>query len=547
MKELEPVMTTLHSQRKLSIILLYFSILLTACEKALDVEELTIDQIHNMMESGEVTAEELVKSYLARIHAYDKDGPYINSIITINPNALDQARALDLQYQESGLSGPLHGIPMVIKDNYDTFDLPTTNGTLAFKGFIPPDDAFQVKQIRAAGAIILGKANLAEFASSGAFTVSSVLPGYTRNPYDLRRVTAGSSGGTAAAVASNFAVLGLGTDTGSSIRGPSSHQSLVGFRTTMGLSSRDGIAPLNLSRDIGGPIARTVTDAAILLNVISGYDPADPITALSKENASEDYTVFLDEADVYGKRVGVLRQLFQEPDPQTTGPEPSETSDEATIDKQTPTKVHPEVLRLLDQALVDMTAAGVKVVDSVSIEHLDSLRAAFPSIPRMRYDFENYLSTRPELPYKSLPEILASGDYHPYLQYTLNQQVQDSLDPTAHKDYPAYLKAQANLQAAVLQLMDDYSLDALVYPTYNYPPRLTGDLNTTYGANSGTISPPTGFPAFNVPMGFSFGTLPAGLQLLGRPFSEPTLITIAYGYEQATKHRRKPPTTPALR
>jgi amidase len=188
-KEFEPIVTSLHSQRKLSIILLYFSILLSACEKALDVEELTINQIHNMMESGEVTAEELVKSYLARIQAYDKDGPYINSIITINPNAVDQARALDLQYQESGLSGPLHGIPMVIKDNYDTFDLPTTNGTLAFKGSIPPDDAFQVKQIRAAGAIILGKTNLAEFASSGAFTVSSVLPGYTRNPYDLRRVT----------------------------------------------------------------------------------------------------------------------------------------------------------------------------------------------------------------------------------------------------------------------------------------------------------------------------------------------------------------------
>jgi len=541
-------MTTKPNRLKsISSILLAAMFYLTACEKALDVEELTIDQIHSMMESGKVTAEELVTSYLARIHAYDKNGPYINSIITINPNAVDRARELDQQYQESGLSGPLHGIPMVIKDNYDTFDLPTTNGTLAFKGFIPPDDAFQVKQIRKAGAIILGKTNLAEFASSGAFTVSSVLPGYTRNPYDLRRVTAGSSGGTAAAVAANFAVLGLGTDTGSSIRGPSSHQSLVGFRTTMGLSSRDGIAPLNLSRDIGGPMARTVTDAAILLNVISGPDPADPVTALSTEHIPDDYTIFLNENDFQGMRIGVLRQLFQEPDPQLSGPEPSGNNTEAQTDQKIPTKVHPEVLRLMNQALDDMTAAGAEIVDSVTIRHLDSLQAAFPSIPRLRYDFENYLSSRPELPYKSLREILESGDYHPYLRYNLTQQVQDSLNPSTHKNYSDYLQAQTNLQTAVLDLMDDNDLDALAYPTYNYPPRLTGDLNTIYGANSSSISPPTGFPAFNVPMGYSFGTLPAGLQLLGRPFGEPTLLTIAYGYEQATKHRRKPPTTPSLR
>ncbi len=541
-------MTTKPNRLKsISSILLVAMFYLTACEKALDVEELTIDQIHSMMESGKVTAEELVTSYLARIHAYDKNGPYINSIITINPNALDRARELDQQYQESGLTGPLHGIPMVIKDNYDTFDLPTTNGTLAFKGFIPPDDAFQVKQIRRAGAIILGKTNLAEFASSGAFTVSSVLPGYTRNPYDLRRVTAGSSGGTAAAVAANFAVLGLGTDTGSSIRGPSSHQSLVGFRTTMGLSSRDGIAPLNLSRDIGGPMARTVTDAAILLNVISGPDPADPVTALSAEHIPEDYTIFLNETDFQGMRIGVLRQLFQESDPQLSGPEPSGNNTEAQTDQKIPTKVHPEVLRLMNQALDDMTAAGAEIVDSVTIQHLDSLQATFPSIPRLRYDFENYLSSRPELPYKSLREILESGDYHPYLRYNLTQQVQDSLNPNTHKNYSAYLQAQTDLQTAVLDLMEDNDLDALAYPTYNYPPRLTGDLNTTYGANSSSISPPTGFPAFNVPMGYSFGTLPAGLQLLGRPFGEPTLLTIAYGYEQATKHRRKPPTTPSLR
>ena len=526
--------------------LLSFILSITACEKTWDMEELTIDQIHSLMESGEITAEELVRKYLARIQAYDKEGPYINSIITLNPNVLDRARELDVQYQANGLSGPLHGIPIVVKDNYDTFDLPTTNGTLAFKGYSPPDDAYQVKKVREAGAIILGKTNLAEFASSGAFTVSSVLPGYTRNPYDLRRVTAGSSGGTAAAIAANFAVLGLGTDTGSSIRGPASHQALVGFRTTMGLSSRDGIAPLNLSRDIGGPMARTVKDATILLNVIAGYDQADPVTALGKGKIPDDYTAFLDESSMRGKRLGVLRQLFQQPDPQLTGPEPSDPNVDQTNNDPSPTKVHPEVLRLLNQALIDLNSTGAQIIDSITIPNLDSLRTAFPSIPRHRYDFENYLSTRPELPYETLREILDSGDYHPYLRYSLSRQVQDSLDPKLHQDYPKYIQAQNNLQQAVLKFMDEHALDALIYPTYNYPPRITGDLNTIYGANSSTLSPPTGFPAFNVPMGFSFGTLPAGLQLLGRPFSEPTLIAIAYGYEQTTMHRRQPTTTPPL-
>ena len=540
--------TDFSGSKKIFIFVLSIIFYLTACETALDMEELTIDQIHSMMDSGEVTAEQLVINYLQRIEAYDKSGPYINSIITINPDALERARELDIEFQEEGLSGPLHGIPVVVKDNYDTYDLPTTNGTLALKGYIPPDDAFQVQKIREAGAIILAKTNLAEFASSGAFTVSSVLPGYTRNPYDLKRVTAGSSGGTAAAIAANFAVAGLGTDTGSSIRGPASHQALVGFRTTMGLSSRDGIAPLNLGRDIGGPMARTVADATILLNVIAGYDPADTVTALSQGRLPDDYTVFLDPTSIQGKRLGVLRQLFQQPDSQPNGPEPSIPQLTQDQESQTSpaTKVHPEVLRLMDQALLDLASAGAQIIDPVTIPGLDSLRSAFPSLPRHRYDFEQYLSSRPELPYNTLREIIDSGDYHPYLRYSLSTQVQDSLPPELHSNYVPYLEAQTGLQQAILQLMDDHQLDALIYPTYNYPPRLTGDLNTIYGANSSTLSPPTGFPAFNVPMGFSFGTLPAGLQILGRPFSEPDLIGIAYGYEQTTLHRTKPSTTPAL-
>ncbi|MFQ5744691.1 MAG: amidase, partial [Acidobacteriota bacterium] len=226
-----------------------------------DIVEASIAQIHEAMESGQLTARQLVEAYLARIDAYDKKGPALNAIITINPNALARADELDAEFARPGFSGPLHGIPVIVKDNFDTHDLPTTAGSLSLVGSLPPDDAFQVRRLREAGAIVLAKSNMAEFAFSPYETVGSALPGYTRNPYATNRVTAGSSGGTAAAVAASFGAVGMGSDTGNSIRGPSSHQSLVGIRSTMGLTSRDGIVPLNLSRDIGGPIARSVADA----------------------------------------------------------------------------------------------------------------------------------------------------------------------------------------------------------------------------------------------------------------------------------------------
>ncbi|MCZ6915140.1 MAG: amidase family protein [Gemmatimonadetes bacterium] len=515
------------------------------CTPAFEIEETTIVAIHAAMEAGTLTARELVQAYLDRIEAYDKQGPYINSIITINPRALERADELDAALALSGFVGPLHGIPVMVKDNYDTFDLPTTNGTLAFKNAIPPDDAYQVRELREAGAIILGKSNLAEFASSGAFTVSSVLPGYTRNPYDPLRVTAGSSGGTAAAVAANFCAVGLGTDTGSSIRGPASHQALVGFRTTMGLTSRDGIAPLSLARDVGGPMARTVADAVAVLEVIVGLDPADPVTAASEGRIPDNYRQFLDSAGLVGARIGVLRQLFEEEDPlEDWVADYDEDEDSTTTEPRT---IHPEVLRLMNQALADMEAAGAVIVDSLEIADLDEIRDQFPTIRRMRYDFEKYLATRPEVPLETLDEILESGDYHPYLRFSLNRNNDVEGAPEDHPEYQKYLDAGKRLQDAVLALMDEHDVDVLVYPTFNYPPRLIGDLNTTHGANSGALAPPTGFPAFNVPMGYSFGRLPAGLQLLGRPFDEPTLIKISYAYEQATQHRRPPDLTPPLR
>lgn len=565
-----------------SILLLLLPAL--ACTRSFQVEEATIADIHQAMEEGRVTAEQLVRRYLDRIEAYDRQGPYLNSIITVSEHALERARELDAAFAESGFTGPLHGIPVIVKDNYDTYDLPTTNGTLAFRGAIPPDDAYQVRKLREAGAIVLAKSNLAEFASSGAFTLSSVLPGFSRNPYDPTRVTAGSSGGTGAAVAANFGAVGLGSDTGSSIRGPSSHQALVGFRTTMGLTSRDGIAPLSAARDVGGPMTRTVADAVAVLEVIVGQDPADPVTLESEGRVPDNYRQFLDADGLQGARIGVLRQLFEEArdydDPRSLGsgvlapgeempsaetdtgedeesdqregqepPEEGQDEEQGQGEEQQedePTTIHPEVLRVMEQALEDMRAAGAVIVDPVEIPDLDDIRGDFPSISRLRHDFEKYLATRPELKFKTLDEVVESGDYHPFLRASLERNREVDYVPEEHEDYPEYLETQKRLQDAVLAVMDEHEVDVLVYPTYNYPARLIGDENTTYGANSSIISPPTGFPAFNVPMGYSFGRLPAGLQLLGRPFDEPTLIRVSYAYEQATQHRRPPPFTPPL-
>lgn len=538
---------------RVGLALLGLVLSLAACRPRFVVEETTIAEIHAAMREGRVTAESLVQSYLDRIEAYDKRGPSINALITVNAQALDRARELDSIYAESGFVGPLHGIPVIVKDNYDTYDLPTTNGILALKHSIPPDDAYQVRRIREAGAIILAKANLAEFATSGAYTVSSVLPGYSRNPYDTRRVTAGSSGGTAAAIAANLGTVGLGTDTGSSIRGPASHQALVGFRPTQGLASRDGIAPLNSARDVGGPIARTVEDAVAVLEVIAGHDPADTITAASIGNIPDSYRAFLDSAGLSGARIGVLRGFFERPDAEESGPEPtpfvrdtSEAQQGQDDDPPEPRPVHPEVLRLTEAALADMAAAGAIIVDSIEIAGLDSLRRAIPNIARFRFDFDAYMATRPGAPVHSMKDILDSGDFSPRLRGNLARAVEEEGAPEDHEDWAEYHEATAALQDAVVAAMDAADVDVLVYPTYNYPPRLIGDESTTYGANSSTLSPPTGFPALNVPMGFSFGTLPAGLQMLGRPFAEPAMIRIAFAYEQATHHRRPSESTPPL-
>jgi amidase len=488
------------------------------------LREATVASLHTAMESGKLTATELVQLYLDRIDAYDKQGPFINALIMVNPKALAEAYRLDSIYQATGkFVGPLHGIPVIVKDNYNTFDMPTTNGTLAMKNSIPPNDAFVIRKIREAGAIIIAKSNLAEFAQSGNFSVSSILPGYSRNPYDTRRTTAGSSGGTAAAVAADFGAIGLGTDTGSSIRGPAAHQSLVGFRCTLGLISRDGIAPLALTNDTGGPICRTVEDAVRVLDVIVGYDKADSVTRRSEGKIPATYRTYLDKNGLKGARIGVFRQLV------------------------TPAKADSQVVALFNRALGELRDAGATIIDSVRVPELDTINKSFDTIPQLRRDFNTYLANLgPKAPHKTLTSIIKSKQYHPFLEKFLLDADADTLAPEKHKGWQKNLDLRERLRKLLLRAMDSTQVDVLVYPSFSYPPRLIGDLNTPSGTNNNALAPPTGFPAFSVPMGYTYDNLPAGLQFFGRPFSEPTLIKLCYAYEQATLHRTPPASTPPL-
>lgn len=487
------------------------------------VVEATIADVHHAMREGRVTARSLVEAYLARIDAYDKRGPALNAIVVTNPGALARADSLDDHFARTGeFAGPLHGIPVIVKDNYDTADLPTTAGSAVLAGVIPPDDAFQVRRLREAGAIVLAKSNMAEFAFSPYETVGSALPGYTRNPYDVTRVPAGSSGGTAAAVAASFGTVGMGTDTGNSIRGPSSHTALVGIRSTMGLTSRDGIVPLYLSRDIGGPMARTVADAVAVFDVIVGYDEADPVTAAGRGRHPPSYADQLSADGLRGARIGVARQLANRPN------------------------ADPEVLQRFDEALADLRAAGAALVDPVTIPELDTITGSM-WCRSFKTDIRAYLATLgPRAPVTSLTQIIESDRFHPSIELRLREF--EAFEEPPDREATC-LQAAANvetLRSGVRRVLRDRQLEALVYPSWSNPPRLIGDLNSPHGNNSPLLSPPTGFPAITVPMGYVRDGLPVGLQFFGDAWSEPTLIRFAYAYEQQTRHRRPPPPTPAL-
>ena len=483
--------------------------------------EATIAETAAALEAGTVTSEGLVNMYLSRIAAYDKQGPSINAMIRLNPLAIAEARALDAERRHGRRRGSLHGVPIVLKDNYDTYDMPTSAASLSLASSIPPDDAYLVRRLREAGAVFLGKTNMHEFAY-GITTISS-LGGETLNPYDLRRNPGGSSGGTGAAVAANFAVFGMGSDTCGSIRIPSSHNSLVGLRVTQGLTSRDGIIPLSHTQDVGGALARTVEDLAIVMDATSGYDPADPVTAVSQEHTPDSYTKFLKKGRLRGARYGLL-------------------TDALIVDP-----ADAEVADIIRHARHELAALGADVID-VSIPNYTTVSNVSVITYEFNGDLNAYLAATPAAPFKTLQDIFDHPAlWHPSLLSVLQGALTNALK---EPDYSQHLAGREVFKAAILKVLDDNHLDALIYPTIRQKPIFVP--NTNQPGSNCRVSAQSGLPAISVPVGFTnpepgFNDgIPVGMEFLGRPFTEGDLLRIAYSWQQATHLRRVPATTPEL-
>jgi Asp-tRNA(Asn)/Glu-tRNA(Gln) amidotransferase A subunit family amidase len=487
-------------------------------DTAFDVIELTIEQTQQAIKTHAVSCEQLTRRYLKRIEVYDQP-TQVNSIIYINPNAIQRARNLDEKFAKSRRMQKLHCIPVILKDNFDTADMPTEAGSVALKGSYPPDDAFLVKRLREQDAIIIAKSNMGEWAFSPYETISST-HGQTRNVYDLSCVPAGSSGGTASAIAANFGIIGMGTDTGNSIRGPASHLSLVGIRSTIGVTSRDGIVPLLLNRDVGGPLMRTVKDTAIVFSVLAGHDPADAATEASKGRIKDDYASSLKPSGLSGARLGVLRALAE-----------TDTGDF-------------EVLDQFEEALADLERVGAVIVDPFEIPNFEQLKSATGFCSRFRYDLGNYLKTLgASAPIRSIDEVADSKMFLERnagaMQWAMGVQGDPQSQNPQCVDVQGDPRRKQFLEAVILA-MDLARVDAIIYPSWSYPPREIGDSESPHGNNSPIIAPHTGQPAITVPMGFTESGLPLGLQLLARPFDEHKLFQYAYAYEQSTRHRRPP-------
>lgn len=487
-------------------------------------EEATISGILGALASKDVTCVQVVQAHLRRIEAYDDRGPALNALISINPAALETAAELDrVQASSPGPLRPLHCIPVILKDNYDTADMPTTGGSVTFASSIPLKDAFVVRKLREAGAIVLAKANLTELARGGN-TVSS-LGGQTKNPYDLSRTPGGSSGGTGAAIAASFGVAGTGSDTGQSVRSPASAQSLVGLRPTRGLVSRTGIIPVSTTQDEAGPIARTVEDAARMLDVMAGYDPDDPVTAFGVSMIPATYTAFLNRDALKGARIGVLTEYF--------GRE----------------SVHQDVNAVTEEALRKMSAAGAAIV-RITIPGLDRLTR---NIQVAEYEgkiaFNGYLaSLGPRAPVKTFDEFIARGGYHHSLKAGLeaDARVRDGLNDPEYKNR---LLRRDDLRQAVMTAIAANKLDAILYP---HQRRLVVPIGDEQVERNGVLSNSTGFPALAFPGGFSAPTpsaplgVPIGIEILGPDYSEPRLIALAFAFEQLARSRRPPASTPPL-
>jgi amidase len=499
-----------------------------AQQRPFHIVEATIDDVRAALAAKQITCRALVEQYIKRIEAYDKAGPALNAVQTINRRAVQDADRLDSAYATSGPVGPLHCVPMLVKDQVETSDMPTTYGSAVFKDFVPQRDATIVTRLKKAGAVIVGKATMGEFASG---YIGSAF-GVVRNAYDPTRSASGSSGGTGSGIAANFATVGIGEDTGGSVRGPAAVNNLVGLRPTLPLVSRFGMMPARPTTDTLGPIARSVKDAAIVLDAIAGYDSNDPVTAYSVGRVPATYTQSLAIDGLRGARVGVIREPL---DPR---------ADPASDDFK-------QVKAVMDRAIADLTRLGATLVDPVAIPEIRSrsLKVYDGNVFETEAATNVYLAQHPNAPAKTLNEILLTGKVAPSRARALMGVVGHS---TNEPGYLQLLLVQEELRQAVLKAMADDWLDALVYATFDHSPvKIPADAATravvdaTGPGNNRRLSPALGFPAMTVPAGFTAEGMPVGLEFMGRSFAEPTLFKLAYAYEQGTHHRRAPSTTPA--
>ena len=498
------------------------------------LDEITIDAVHDGMRTGEYTCRSITEMYLDRIDALNRQGPRLFAVLEVNPDALEIADALDREFQASGPRGPLHGIPILLKDNIDTADgMTTTAGSTALAGSIAPQDAFVAARLREAGALLLGKANMSEWAGWKSFEFGASgwsgrgwdggRGGFCKNPYALDRTPGGSSSGSGSAAAANLAVAAIGSETDGSIVGPSSRNCLVGIKPTIGLHSRGGVIPIAHSQDSTGPMARTVRDAAIMLGTMVGVDPRDPLTAASAGNFLTDYTGSLDPAGLGGARVGVLREY-------------------AGFDSR--------VDALFEEALDVMRAEGATVVDPVTLPA--ELRFGNEYEMEVLYhefkaDLNAYLaSLGPDAPIRSLAELIEYNEANADLELALYGQElhvrSQERGPLTDQRYIDALAASHRLsrEEGIDRAMDEHQLDALVGITSGIP-AMQDPLDASGGGGGGCSTPPAmaAYPNMSVPMGFIHG-LPIGMSLCGRAWSEATLIRLAYGFEQATNVRRPP-------
>lgn len=492
------------------------------------VEETTIAQLHAAYLGGKTTAHAVTQAYINRIVAYDKRGPYLNSIITLNDQALATADKLDIALKATGkLTGPLHGIPVIVKDNLDTFDLPTTSGVLLFKDFVPLKDAFVVERVRNAGAIVLAKASLSELAMGLADTINSVLPGFTRNPYNTAYASGGSSGGTGVAIAANFGTVGIGTDTGGSVRAPASINNLVGIRPTVGLVSRTGMGPLDSQRDTPGPMGRNVEDVARLLDVMAGVDRADARTAAAEPHIPRTYTVFLDRNGLKGARIGIFRQTLKLQD----GADAS-------------------VVALFEKAIADLRAAGAEIVNDFGVPGFETFPRPPQTPARSKADWEAFFVLEgPTFPVKTVAELRDAPPnkrVHPLHAARIAEIAAVTLSPEQDPQTIQGRKDEQMYRDRLGAAMDAARVDALVFPVWTFPPKINGDRGQTPQGSLTFIGSATQWPVVVIPMGFVEENLPMGLQILGRPWTEGQLIKFGYAYEQVSHHRRSPPNAPPL-